>query len=92
MIETHARRRFRARLARNMKRRRTIASRIVKAGLSTKTAKRAAYSHKSWRALSKDVAFERMYSNKWFEDQGMFIKSKEAHDHWFAVKERIRIS
>jgi RNA-directed DNA polymerase len=91
-IEAHARRRFRARLARNMKRRRTMAKMIVKAGLSIKTARRVAYSHKSWWALSKDSAFEKMYSNKWFEDQGMVIKSKETHDHWFAVKERIRIS
>jgi group II intron reverse transcriptase/maturase len=92
IIEAHARRRFRARLVRNMKRPRTIAKMIIKSGQSPKTARRVAYGHKSWWALSKDRAVEKMYSNKWFEDQGMFIKSKENHEHWFAVKERIRIS
>jgi group II intron reverse transcriptase/maturase len=92
LLEAHARRRFRARLVRNMKRRRTMAKMIVKDGQSTRTAKRVAYCHKSWWALSRDPAFERMFSNKWFEEQGMYIKSKETHTHWFAVKERIRFS
>jgi group II intron reverse transcriptase/maturase len=91
-LEAHARRRLRARLARNLKRPRTIAKAIVKAGFSKTSAKRVARSNKSWWALSHDRAFDRMYPNRWFEERGMFIKSKETHDHWFGVKERICVS
>ena len=91
-LEAHARRRFRARLASNLKCPRNIAKAIVKAGFSKKSAKRVAWSNKAWWALSHDRAFERMYPNRWFEELGMFIKSKETHDHWFEVKDRICFS
>jgi group II intron reverse transcriptase/maturase len=91
-LEAHARRRFRARLARNLKSPRNIARAIINAGLPKKSAQRVAWSNKGWWALSHDRAFDRMYPNRWFEELGMFIKSKETHDHWFEVKDSIRVS
>ena len=79
-IESHARRRFRARMIRNLKRRRNIARFIVKSGLNKKTANRVYYSHKSWWALSHDQAFDRIFSNKWFEEQGFYVKSSLAKE------------
>jgi RNA-directed DNA polymerase len=86
-LESHARRRFRAKLVRNLKRRRNMAKVLKKAGIAS-----GATANKSWWALSHTNAFERLYSNKWFERKGFFVKSKEAHAHWFAVSERICIS
>jgi RNA-directed DNA polymerase len=90
-LEAHFRRRVRCRMAHDMKRRRTIARRIVKSGQSTMTARRVVDSHKSWWALSKDRAFEVMFPNRWFIEQGMLIKSTETHSHWLPVKERVCI-
>jgi len=91
-LEAHARRRIRAQLARNLKHPRNIARAIIKAGMSKRLARKTAYSHKSWWALSHSRAFELMYPNKWFLECGMFLKSRETHSHWFAVTKRISIS
>ena len=91
-LEAHARRRLRAHLLRNLKCRRNIARALIRAGVKKQAAYRHAYTHKSWWALSHDLVFTRMYPNRWFEERGMFIKSKEAHPHLLDVKERVRIS
>ncbi len=92
VIEAHTRRRLRAHLLRNLKRRRHLARALIRAGVKKQTAYRHAYTHKSWWALSHDLVITRMYPNRWFEERGMFIKSKETHPHWLGVKERVRIS
>lgn len=92
VIEAHTRRRLRAHLLRNLKRRRHLARALIRAGVKKHTAYRHAYTHKSWWALSHDLVIARMYPNRWFEERGMFIKSKETHPHWLDVKERVRIS
>jgi len=92
VIEAHARRRLRAHLLRNLKRRRHIARALIRAGVKKQTAWNHAYAHKSWWALSHDMVVARMYPNKWFEEHGLYIKSKETHPHWLDVKERIHIT
>lgn len=91
-LEAHIRRRLRARLVRDMKRPRNMVRALIKAGIPEKTAKNAVYSHSSWWALSSKFAITRMYPSKWFEERGLFIKSKENHPHWCAVTKRISIS
>jgi len=90
-LEAHARRRIRARLVRNKKRRRNLAKALEKAGERRSTAAKTAYSNRSWWALSNVFAVTRMYPNKWFEELGMFLKSQETHDQRFAVSERVCI-
>jgi RNA-directed DNA polymerase len=84
-LEGHARRRFRARLAKNLKRRCNIKRALVKAGVSKTLANNTVFGNRGWWALSKTMAFSKMYSNKWFEEHGMFLKSKESHSHWSAL-------
>ncbi len=84
-LEAHIRRRLRAQLVRNLKRKRYMVRALVKAGTRKKIAVKTVYSNKAWWALSHTRIFERMYSNKWFEGKGLFLKSKEEHAHWIAV-------
>ena len=91
-LEAHVRRRLRAQLLRNLKRRRNIAKALVRAGVRKHTAYTRAYGPKSWWALSLDLVITRMYPNRWFEERGLFVKSKETHPHWLDVKERVYIS
>jgi len=88
-IEAHIRRRLRARLIRNMKRKRTIAAKLIKKGVGKKSAFNTAYSSKSWWALSQTFAAAKAFSNKWFESKGLFIRSYEQHPHWFSLDQWI---
>jgi RNA-directed DNA polymerase len=90
-LEAHIRRRLRARLVRNMKRRRTIAEKLRKHGISSRLAQRTAYSHQNWWALSHAPAIERLYSNRWFMERGLFVKSTENLPHWFGPRRLIKI-
>jgi len=91
-VEAHIRRRLRTRLLRNMKRKKTIAKEYIKAGVKKGTAWKTAYSNKKWWALSHTRATEIKFSNRWFEQQGLYIRSKEEQAHWFDVKEWIKIT
>ena len=88
-LEAHARRRIRANLICNKKRRRYLARALEKAGVRKHTAQKTAYSNNGWWALSNTFAVNRMYPNRWFEQLGMYTKSGETHDHWYSVKKRI---
>ena len=90
-LEAHIRRRLRARLVRNMKRRRTIAEKLRKHGISSRLAQRTAYSHQNWWALSHASAIERLYSNRWFMERRLFVKSTENLPHWFEPRRLIKI-
>ncbi len=90
-LEAHIRRRLRARYVRNMKRRRTIAEKLRKRGISSRLAQRTAYSHQNWWALSHAPAIERLYSNRWFMERGLFVKSTENLSHWFEPRRLIKI-
>jgi RNA-directed DNA polymerase len=90
-LEAHIRRRLRARFVRNMKRRRTIAEKLRKHGISSRLAQRTAYSHQNWWALSHAPAIERLYSNRWFMERGLFVKSTGNLPHWFGPRRLIKI-
>jgi len=81
-LESHARRRMRSRLIRNLKRPKYMVRFLKKNGANPRTLNRIYTCHKSWWALSHDRAFEKIYSNHWFQNQGMFIKSNESLEHW----------
>ncbi len=91
-IEAHIRRRVRARLIRNMKRKRTIAGKLVKKGINKKNVCKTVFSPKSWWALSNSGVVNKAFSTKWFETMGLFTRSQEQQMHWFSVEQWIRIS
>lgn len=81
-IEAHIRRRFRAQLTRNQKRRRSLAKKFISQGVSRGAAYRNAYSNKSWWALSISSAANKAWSNAWFKSQGLTSVSDSELAHW----------
>ena len=67
-IEAHIRRRQRARIVRQQKRRKHLYRKLIKLGV-TRTQAREAYSNKAAWALSRTRAVERAYSNRWFAER-----------------------
>ena len=91
-IEAHARRRLRARLISQTKRRNFLYRKLKKRGVKSKTAAKTAFSNKGRWALSRTKALEIAYPNKFFEFTGMFIKSKQQKPHWFDVSRWVHLS
>jgi len=77
-VEAHIRRRLRARLIAAQKRRRHLANKLERQGVSRAQARRAAYSSKGIWALSISSAAHLAWSNKWFMRQGLF--SPKSHN------------
>lgn len=71
-IEAHIRRRLRARIIAAQKRRRHLASKLERQGISRAFARRTAHSPRGIWALSISHAAHRAWSNSWFTRQGLF--------------------
>lgn len=70
-IEARIRRRVRARLVKDLKRRRHLVRRLVKLGAGKKsTVSKTVYSNKGPWALSRTRVAHKAWSNKWFERMG----------------------
>jgi len=90
-IEAHIRRRLRARLVRQQKRRRHLYRALIKMGVTKPTARRV-YSNKATWALSHIRAVEWAYSNQWFKEK---MKQKIFSDKelpgWFAPDKWVKV-
>jgi RNA-directed DNA polymerase len=92
-IEAHIRRRLRALLIRNQKRRRNLFNKFVKSGVAVKMASKAVFSNKNIWALSITKATHNAYPNKWFIDKlGQFVMSDKNLEHWFNFKDLPKLS
>lgn len=89
MIEAHIRRRFRARIVKQCKRRKSLCKRLEKRGVKKKTACAHAYSSRGpWRLSSG--AMNNAYKVDWFiGTMGQKIVSNRSLSHWYSVKKRI---
>jgi group II intron reverse transcriptase/maturase len=91
-LEAHIRRRLRARIARQCKRRRTLYRRLKQRGMKPKTAARVVYSNDGPWKISHS-AMNHVYSVAWFEKiAGQLICSSRKLTHWFPVKRYIRLT
>lgn len=91
-IEAHIRRRLRARLVSQMKRPRTVVSKLMDKGVSRRLAYSTAYSNRRSWAMSHSPGVERAYPNIWFANNGLFIRSLSRLPHWKSVSCWIKIS
>ena len=91
-IEAYARRKLRARIVSQAKRRKFLFKKLKQRGVKHKTAAKAVFSNKRRWALSKSKAMEIAFSNKYFETLGMLMKSKQQKPHWFDVSRWIHLS
>lgn len=71
-LDTHIRRRLRALLLKQCKRKRTIARKLIRLGVRNKTAWRAVYrGRQSWWALSHALTIDRALHNAYFAKRGL---------------------
>ena len=92
-IEAHIRRRLRARIVAQQKRRRHLFHKLTKLGVDKRLASKTAYSnHKTW-VLSHTRALEQAYSVKWFTDtMGQKIFSNLNLPGWFGIEEWVKLT
>jgi len=90
VLESHVRRRLRARLIRQCKRRRNLCRRFIRSGVNKRMAANQAYSNTGPWKLSNQRSATITWSNKWFLGVGgQKLISTRALPHWFSVKRRI---
>jgi len=84
-IEAHIRRRLRARIVSQQKKKRNLVAKLIKRGVTKKQATRTVYTNRKTWAMSHTKAVEKAYPNSWFADTlGQIIVSDKELDHWFS--------
>lgn len=92
-IEGHIRRRLRARIVDQQKRRRHLYKKLVKRGVSRGHAAKTAQSNRGRWALSWTKALHMAYPNRWFTDVlGQRLRSNAKLKHWFEIRRWIRVA
>ncbi len=91
-IEAHIKRRLRARIVDQQKRRRHLYNKLIKRGISENQARTVFLNHGRW-ALSRTGALHKAYPNRWFTDvMGLQIRSNAKLKHWLGVRKWIRVA
>jgi len=92
-IEAHIRRRLRAKLVRDQKRKRNLCNKFIKLGVNQRLARKTAYSNRKTWAMSITNAVHKAYPNNWFiEKMGQFIMSDTKLKHWYKMNELPKLS
>jgi len=92
-IEGHIRRRLRARIVDQQKRRRHLYQKLVRRGVPKDHAAKTAQSNNGRWALSWTKALHKAYPNRWFINVlGQKIRSNAMLKHWFGIRRWIRIT
>lgn len=83
-IEAHIRRRLRARIVSQQKKKRNLVAKLIKQGVAKKQAANTVYCNcKTW-ALSHTKAVEKAFPNRWFSNTlNQITVSDKKLDHWF---------
>lgn len=83
-IEAHIRRRLRARIVSQQKKKRNLVAKLIKRGVAKKQATITVYTNRKTWALSHTKAVEKAYPNRWFSDTlNQIIVSNKKLEHWF---------
>jgi RNA-directed DNA polymerase len=92
-IEAHIRRRLRARLIYQQKRKKCLYWTLVERGVSRKAAAETVFSSQKRWALSKSRAATKTYPNSWFINlKGQAIRSNQNLEHWFDVSQWVYLA
>lgn len=91
-IEAHIRRRLRARIVSQQKRKRHLLKRLVQMGVNKKKADRTVYSNRGVWALSHTRALEEAFSVEWFIREGQRILSHKRLPHWLDIKDWVKLT
>ncbi len=86
-IESHVRRRLRARIISQQKKRRTLVRRMIERGVKRYRARRVAFSNKGRWALSWTKEMHQAFPNRYFINElGLKIRSTDELDHWLSIR------
>jgi group II intron reverse transcriptase/maturase len=91
-IEAHIRRRLRSRFIGQQKRRRHLANKLIGMGVKRGTVNKQVYSNKGRWTLSHTSAVEKAWTNGWFAKRGLKIVSDQKMEHWFGIKQWIKLT
>lgn len=91
-IEAHIRRRFRARIVRQQKKKRNLLELLVRKGISKRKAAKTVYSPRGIWNLSHTRAVEQAYSIQWFIKQGQIVISNMRKAHWFEIGKWVKVT
>lgn len=92
-IEAHIRRRFRARIVYQQKRKKNLYALLVRRQVSKKSAAKTVYSNKATWSLSHTAALDKAFPIKWFQKQiGQIIISNTNMEHWFEIGKWVRLT
>jgi RNA-directed DNA polymerase len=91
VIEAHARRRLRARIVKQCKRKANLQRRLVSFGLKRKSVAKSLYGAIGPWKLSHHL-MQRAYDVAWFTEKGgQYIHSSKGYRHWFSRKKWIQL-
>lgn len=90
-IEAHIRRRIRAQLVGEQKRKRYLYQKLIKLGVTNKQAQQVYGSKGRWK-LSHTRAVEKAWSNQWFIKAGFKVQSNLKLPHWQPIEYRIALT
>lgn len=92
-IEAHIRRRLRARIVSQQKKKRNLVAKLVKRGVAKKQAACTIYTNRKTWALSHTKAIEKAFPNKWFTDilKQIVISDKQL-GHWFSPEIWVKLA
>jgi RNA-directed DNA polymerase len=91
-IEAHIRRRFRARIVYQQKKKRNLLKLLKKRGVKKKTANTTVYSNRKTWNLSHTSALDRAFKIEWFVKQGQKIMSDLNMEHWFGIEKWVKLT
>lgn len=92
-IESHIRRRLRARFVYQSKKKRNLISKLIYRGVSKSDAKKTVYSSRGTWKLSHERAVEKAFPNDWFaEHLGLLIISDKQLKHWCDIKKWVKLA
>ena len=91
-IEAHIRRRFRARIVGQQKKKRNLLSLLLKKGTKKKAANKTVYSNRRAWSLSHTKALDRAFPIEWFVKQGQKIMSNMSMEHWYEIEKWVRLT
>jgi group II intron reverse transcriptase/maturase len=85
-IEARFRRRIRARIVSQQKRKRHLFNKLKKMKVRPKPAAKAVFSNNRRWHLSHEKVVEQAFSNNWFLQRKMLVRSNDKLPHWFSDK------
>lgn len=91
-IEAHIRRRLRAKIVRQRKRKRFLIRLLIKMGVKKDTAYKAVYLKQGPWDISWSNGMHQAFSNIWFKNKGLFTPSNNRLSHWLELDKWIALT